>query len=238
MNFWKRQFTLVITALLFIVNLLVLQFTDLDLFVQDKVYNFQTHKWPLEDIHTRYGWLLYKGIKVALACFAVTLLVLAAMSFSPRFAGLKKYRRGFLCVVLSLIICPLLASEGKQVTNVYCPYQIERYGGDKPYVKPFSKYPAGFIQEKKAQGFPAGHAAGGFALFSLFFLFKNRKQRILYGCLGISVGLFMATYQILRGQHYIGDTLVTVFGCLIINIIIFRIMPAFPRDTSSELVQL
>lgn len=225
---------MLITAVLFVVNLLVIQFTDFDLLVQDKAYDFQTQKWLLQDFHVQYGWLFYKGIKVALACFALSLIIIFALSFTRRFAKLKKYRRGLLCIVLSMMLCPLIASEAKKVTNVYCPYQIERYGGSKPFVKPFSQYPAGFIQEKKAQGFPAGHASGGFALLSLFFFFRQRKHKILFSCIGISVGFFMAIYQILRGQHYIGDTLVTVIGYLLLNLIIFRLMPSF-SDTGQNL---
>ena len=228
MNFLKNWKGILITAVLFIVNLWVIQFTDFDLYVQDRVYNFQTGTWPLAAVHARYGWLLYSGIKAALALFALLLISLYALSFTEKFAGLKQYRRVFICIVLSLALCPLIASEAKKVTNIYCPYQIERYGGDKPYVKPFSQYPADFVQRKKAQGFPAGHAAGGFALLSLFFAFKERRHRIIFGSLGLAVGIFMGTYQILRGQHYIGDTLVTVFGCLLINLIIFRRWPVFP----------
>lgn len=228
MDFLKSWKGILITAVLFIVNLLVVQFTDFDLYVQDRVYNFQTETWPLAVVHARYGWLLYKGVKVALALFALVLMGLYALSFIEKFAGLKPYRRIFVCIVLSMALCPLIASEAKKVTNVYCPYQIQRYGGENPYVKPFSKYPAYFVQRRKAQGFPAGHAAGGFALLSLFFAFKECKHRIIFGSLGLSVGIFMGVYQILRGQHYIGDTLVTVFGSLLINLIIFRLWPVFP----------
>lgn len=229
MRILKHRFSLALVSAIFILNLLILQFTDLDLAIADKVYNFQTHKWLLADVHARYGWLLYSGIKAALACFALVLMVLWALSYTKAFANLQRHRRAFLCVVLSLALCPLVASEAKQVTNVYCPYQIERYGGDKPFVKPFSKYPADFVQQQKGKGFPAGHAAGGFALFSLFFVFKDRKRSILFGSLGVSVGIFMGVYQILRGQHYLGDTLVTIFGSLLLNMIIFRLLPVFPE---------
>ena len=228
MNFFKKWKGILITAVLFSVNLAVIQFTDFDLYIQDRVYNFQTGTWPLAAVHARYGWLLYSGIKGALALFALVLMGLYALSFTEKFSALKQYRRVFVCIVLSLALCPLIASEAKKVTNVYCPYQIERYGGDKPYVKPFSPYPPDFVQQKKAQGFPAGHAAGGFALLSLFFAFKKRKHRIIFGSVGLSVGIFMGTYQILRGQHYIGDTLVTVFGCLLLNLIIFRLLSVSP----------
>lgn len=228
MDFLKSWKGILITAVLFVINLLVIQFTDFDVYIQDKIYNFQTGTWPLAAVHARYGWLLYTGIKAALAFLALVLMVLYALTFTEKFAGLTPYRRVFICIVLSMALCPLIASEAKKVTNVYCPYQIERYGGDKPYVKPFSPYPADFVQGKKAQGFPAGHAAGGFSLLSLFFVFKERKHRLVFGSLGLTVGIFMGTYQIFRGQHYIGDTLVTVFGCLLINLLIFRLLPVFP----------
>jgi membrane-associated PAP2 superfamily phosphatase len=38
---------------------------------------------------------------------------------------------------------------------------------------------------------------------------KDRGKSMLWGSIGVSIGVFMGTYQIMRGQHYIGDTLVT-----------------------------
>ena len=225
LRFFQQYRTILLTMVLFILNLFVMQYTNFDLFVQDYAYNFQLGKWLLEDVHTHYGWLLYTGIKVGLAGFAILLIIALALSYKSSFGFLKQYRRLLACVLISMMFCPLIASAGKQVTNVYCPYQIERYGGAMPYVKPLSPYPAGFKQEKRGMGFPAGHAAGGFALLSLFFVAKHRKTQILMGGAGLSVGVFMGVYQILRGQHYIGDTLVTVLGCLLFNLILFRLFP-------------
>lgn len=225
LQFFQQYRTILAIMVLFILNLMVIQYTDFDLFVQDYVYNFQAGKWPLEDVHSHYGWLLYTGIKVGLAGFAVLLMALFALSYKSSFAFLRQYRRSFACVVISMLFCPLIASMGKQVTNVYCPYQIERYGGTMPYVKPLSSYSAGFKQEKRGMGFPAGHAAGGFALLSLFFVSKHRKIQLLLGGAGLTVGIFMGVYQILRGEHYIGDTLVTVLGCLLFNLLLFRLFP-------------
>ncbi|SDE46015.1 phosphatase PAP2 family protein [Sporomusa acidovorans] len=226
MTFFRQYRAILVTLVLFILNLLIIQYTNFDLFVQDYAFNFQTGKWLLEDVHTHYGWLLYTGIKVLLTLFAITLIVLLALSYKASFAYLQRYRRPLACVIISMMFCPLIVSTGKQVTNVYCPYQIERYGGKMPYVKPLSPYPADFKQEKRGQGFPAGHAAGGFALFSLFFVSRQLRTRLLLGGTGLSVGIFMAVYQILRGQHYIGDTLVTVLGCLLFNLVLFRLLPA------------
>lgn len=222
MRFFRQYGAILLTMVLFILNLLVIQYTDFDLYIQDYAYDFQTGKWLWEDVHTRYGWLLYTGVKVGLTGFAVLLMLALALSWKSSFAFLQQYRRSLVCVLLSMMLCPLVASTGKQVTNVYCPYQIERYGGAMPYFKPLSPYPASFKQEKRGMGFPAGHAAGGFSLLALFFVAKQRKMQLLLGGAGLTVGIFMGVYQILRGQHYIGDTMVTVLGCLLFNLVLFR----------------
>lgn len=227
--FFQKYRAILVTMALFILNLLVLQYTNFDLFVQDYAYNFETGKWLLEDVHAHYGWLLYTGIKVGLVVFAILLISLLALSYKASFAFLKQFRRALACVLISMMVCPLLIGMGKQVSNVYCPYEIERYGGSMPYVKPLSPYPASFKQEHRGMGFPAGHAAGGFALLSLFFVSRDRKIQLLLGGAGLSVGVFMGVYQILRGQHYIGDTMVTVLGCLLFNLILFRVFPGRQR---------
>ncbi|MGL5511930.1 MAG: hypothetical protein ACRDBM_01655, partial [Sporomusa sp.] len=69
------------------------------LMLQDKVYNFTTQKWLLDDIHAEYGWLLYKGIKVALASFALFIIFALIASLQQPFTSLKKSPRLCLYIV-------------------------------------------------------------------------------------------------------------------------------------------
>jgi membrane-associated PAP2 superfamily phosphatase len=113
---------------------------------------------------------------------------------------------------------PLILAGAKKYTNVYCPAQLSYYCGNKPYVKILSSYPADFDRGANAKGrcFPAGHASGGFALMALFFCFKRKKYRLAGLGAGLCAGWAMGLYQILRGEHFLSHTLVTMLGAWLI----------------------
>jgi len=110
-----------------------------------------------------------------------------------------------------MALIPLTISSLKSLTNVYCPWDLARYGGDAPYVKVYNSYPESFKQKgTKPQCFPGGHASGGFALFSLFFMAKNRRQRFLSFIPPFLFGSIMGGYQMAKGAHFLGHNITTM----------------------------
>ncbi|KAB7885411.1 phosphatase PAP2 family protein, partial [Poseidonibacter ostreae] len=95
-----------------------------------------------------------------------------------------------------------------------------------PDVKLFDSYPTEFVQNKKIKCWPAGHASGGFALLSLFFLFKKRINQIYALIFALSVGWSMGTYKMLIGDHFLSHTIITMLIAWLLVLIIYKVTTA------------
>lgn len=205
----------------------VFELTPLDLIVQDWFYDFDQASWLVDQKAFWPRVFFYNGPKYVIIAFAVALLV---FSVGPR-RWLKRVsprlRKRDLCVVLATLATgPSLIALSKATTNVFCPYDIERYGGKVPYVKVLESYPQGQRPEKRGRGFPAGHASGGYALMSLAGLWFTRKGRWTGFAVGMSLGTLMGVYQMFKGAHYLSHTVVTVFVCWILFLVWRRVFHA------------
>lgn len=185
------------------------ELTDLDLVVQDRLYDFAADRWLVDGNEPVGRFFFYNGPKLGVIATGVALLALA---FGP--ARWRKRvgfdRRGLWVAVLTLATLPALAGLGKNFTNVFCPSEVRRYGGDAPYVKLCSPYPADDRPERKGHCFPAGHASGGFALMGLAWLRDSRRWRRGIITLGLAAGWWMGGYQMLKGAHYLSHTVTTM----------------------------
>jgi len=202
----------------------IFEFLDIDIPLQDRFYDARTHRWIIDRKEPVARWTLYLGLKgvavaIGVACGAVFFL-------SYRLPRLARFRRPCLLQALSLVFVPLIVAGSKQFTNVYTPAQVQRYGGDKPYVKVMERYPAGFQSKTRGKGFPAGHATGGFALMMLYFAFSRRRWKVAGLVTGLTLGWIMGLYQMLNGQHYLSHTIVTMSASWIVILIICRLVAA------------
>jgi membrane-associated PAP2 superfamily phosphatase len=186
------------------------EFTDLDLIFQDHFYIWEKHRW-LVDRHALIPRLIfYTGVKVVIIAFWS--LCFMGWVFSFRIKKLFGYRYFCMLMSLSLGVVPLTVSVLKDVSNVYTPSQIRRYGGNKPYIKLFEKNNQDNSTSKKSKGkgWPAGHASGGFSLMALYYASSKRRYRTLGLFTGMAVGWTMGLYQMLKGAHFLSHTLVTM----------------------------
>ncbi|VFQ42503.1 phosphatase PAP2 family protein [Desulfoluna butyratoxydans] len=194
-------------------TLALFEMTDLDLWVQDHLFHFETGLWLVDRNAVVPRLLFYTGIKGVIIAFGVTLLVRYGLSFRTKSGvaqGLPGDRQRWLTVILSLVVVPLTIATMKDVTNIYCPSQIVRYGGDKPYVKPFEPYPEVCSRCDSGRCFPAGHASGGFALMALARLYGDRRRKMAGLGAGVALGWVMGGYQMMKGAHFLSHTVVTM----------------------------
>ncbi len=77
---------------------------------------------------------------------------------------------------------------------------------------------------KKFKCYPAGHASGGFALMSLFFLFKEQKNRFIALGIAVAIGWSMGVYKMLIGDHYMSHTVITMMLSWVSVLIIRKTM--------------
>ena len=112
--------------------------------------------------------------------------------------------------MLVIATVPLLAGIGKKSTNIFCPAEIRRYGGDVAYAKLCEPFPAADRPARRGGCFPAGHASGGFALMGLLLVRATRRWRVGAIALGLGLGWWMGGYQMLKGAHYLSHTVTTM----------------------------
>lgn len=216
---------LVITFIFLVATLLIEQYTNVDITVQNLFFNSATASWLInrQDNYILH-FLFYSGVKIALiAAASAVFIALIASFFRPK---LRAARYGFVIFLAAMALVPIVLAGAKKYTNVYCPAQLTIYGGGKPYAKLFESYPKDFDRKANNKGrcFPAGHASGGFALMILFFCFKKRRDKLLGLTLGLSLGWAMGIYQMLRGEHFISHTFTSMFGAWLLILILSVVM--------------
>ena len=86
-----------------------------------------------------------------------------------------------------------------------------------------------FVQKSKIKCWPAGHASGGFALLSLFFLFKTEKNRKKSIVFALIVGWSMGLYKMFVGDHFLSHTIITMVLSWLLILLIVKIIEKFER---------
>ncbi len=208
--------------------LLLETYTNMDLRIQNMLYSAE-HGWLISrEAHQKLSFIFYKGIKNLVIATGVSALLVFLAGF--RLPKLARFRRPALLLFLSIVLVPVIVAGSKQLTNVYCPAQLEMYGGRYPWVRVLEHYPDDFVQLKRGKCFPAGHATVGFALMMLYFCFQNRRQKIAALSAAIALGWITGIYQMLRGEHFLSHTLFTMVASWLVIIIIVqvtdRLLPA------------
>ncbi|MEJ2682477.1 MAG: phosphatase PAP2 family protein [Gammaproteobacteria bacterium] len=177
-------------------------------FVQDYFYNFETAHWVLDKDSPIPKLVFYDGIKKLYILFVLG--VLMSVLFFRRRSLFAPYKKGLLIVLFSCVAVPLFISLLKATTHVPCPKDIQHYGGVYPYVTVFSTYPDSFRQTKNIKCYPAGHASGGFALMSLFFLFSRKRNKIIALIFAVLVGWTIGVYKMIIGDHFFSHTFISM----------------------------
>lgn len=193
--------------------------TDLDLLIQNKLYNYDNREWSVNPLmHKRLTVFFYDGLKRFLMFFAACCLL--NMLLSVKQTSLRRYNHFCLTMLLSFAFVPAIVAGAKCFTNVYCPYQLDIYNGAYPFVRILESYPADFIQTKIGKCFPAGHATAGFAFMGLFYAFCKRSYRAAGLTTGLILGWTAGIYQMFRGQHFLSHTLFSMIACFMVIMIV------------------
>jgi membrane-associated PAP2 superfamily phosphatase len=183
--------------------IVLFEFTSLDVAVQDRFFDFSTMQWivpphrpvPLAIFYTAPIYMLY---------FFGGYLLLVLL-------GVRKCvtwtRREALYVLLCMALVPAVVALGKNLTHVWCPWDLQRYGGAHPHRSLLESISTG----DHCRCYPSGHASGGFGLFGL--AFAGRRRSVIPGLLA---GCAMGGYQMLRGAHFLSHTLASMLAAWII----------------------
>lgn len=207
-NLWVFLGIPALTAL----TLLLLELTSLDMDIAKLAYDPATgdfigrHSYFLENVlHDRA-----KQVVIALGLLSVA--GYAAAFFVEK---LKPWRRELGCMVLSMALSTSFVTPVKAVTAVQCPWSLTEFGGKETYSELLSPRPQ---TDSPGRCWPGGHAATGFTLFALFFVFRDRKPRLARAGLifAFSLGTIFSIGRMLQGAHFFSHNIWTAVFCWLI----------------------
>lgn len=84
-----------------------------------------------------------------------------------------------------------------------------------------------------ANAFPRGMQQAGLLLWDCFFVLRRAKKRIAGLAFGIIAGWIAGTYQMLRGEHFLSHTLVSMTASWIVVSAIYCLLKRFYKDPAS-----
>lgn len=209
---------ILLTSITLVISIIYFGISDIDIKIQDYLYNFKNHSWLLNSNLEPWHTIFYTGAKKLLILIAISLLLALIIFWRRKF--IQDYKKGLIIVILSAIIVPLSVGFLKKTTNMPCPKDEIHYGGKMPRTAVWQKYKEPYSKMEHIACWPAGHASGGFVLLSLFFLFKSKRNRTIAIIVALSVGWAMGFYKMLIGDHFFSHTFITmVLAWLIILLI-------------------
>lgn len=189
--------------------------TDWDLRLSDPFYDPLLRIWT----YKRSWWandLIHTGGKYLVLLFGISALLTYLGSYIGR--GLRPWRRAALFLSLSIALGTGLTALGKQTSNRHCPWDYTRYAGEVPYTRLFEPTPG---ECKPGKCFPAGHAAGGFSLMSLYFVFYRRRLAPAGLAIGLGLGTLFGFGQVARGAHFVSHNLWTAALCWTVVLLLY-----------------
>lgn len=205
------RFASPISALLLAVALAVLallaEYTPVDRWVLDRFYDPVLGAFPMR----RAYWaqtLLHEGQSALIVLAALAALTVFIGSFAA--VRLRDLRRPALYILACVALTTSAVGGLKRVSALDCPWDLDVYGGQRPYVHLFATRPMGV---DAGRCFPGGHSSGAFSLLALVVLLHRRGSRHAGAALAgvLALGLSYALLQWLRGAHFPSHDLWSAF---------------------------
>jgi len=201
----------------------------LDFRLADALFGWEGGQWAL-----RNDWLLknviHEGGRDLVTVVAIFCLFLLAGSYLNE--TLKPQRRPLLFLVITLALSLAAIPVLKEITQVACPWSLERYGGNAPSLSVIDQI---FLREG-GHCFPAGHASSGYAWLALYFCCRAWWPRWRYFALAgaLSLGLVFGFAQQLRGAHFLSHDLWTLTICWFMGLAAYAVISR-PSARRSEI---
>ncbi len=225
---WLR--TLVWPGLGFVMVLVAIRFSGLDLRMADVFFDPQAATFPARHDHVFKKLLHDGGDRLVIA---VALLALGGYVASFVAPPLRRQRRAALFVVVCIVATTASVAVGKRYSNVDCPWALARYGGDRPYVHLFERRPPAL---PRAHCFPGAHSSGAFAFGAFAFLAWHAGRRRTAAALlagALLVGAIYAATQWARGAHFVSHDVWSAWIAWSVCVVCYRALLADRRRDPS-----
>ncbi len=172
----------------------------------DRLYAWQGGRWALQRAFLTESVIHRFGRDASTAAWLAVLALWATAMLRPAWAG---WRRPLAYLLLATATTVTVVAALKAVTDMDCPWDLARYGGQRPFIGLLQVRPAGL---GRGQCFPAGHASAGYAWVALYFFFLavGARWRWLGLAAGLGLGLVFGFSQQARGAHFFSHDLWTL----------------------------
>lgn len=229
MTYIHRFITCIVTLL---VTLAIIHYNNLDLKFQSLFFMPETKLWLVARDDMILKFFFYKLPKYFIASYGIIMILwVVKLRYYRENTELQKK---ILFLILILIWTPLTVAILKHYSPIYCPNFIEEFGGGKLYISPFDMFNGEIFFNHTGKCFPAGHASGGFALISLYFVLPSKALKIWSLFFSLSLGWIMGIYQIAKGTHYLSDTIVTLAIAYLLCITLQQVLLVGNKNNTRE----
>lgn len=193
------------------------EYTGFDVWWVSHFYDEQSRSWPFRG-HWLFDTVIHGWGRHFYMLAAALWLVVFFFTWRP--GPFKKHKKIMLYVLAASATGPLMVGIGKQTTHIYTPWDLAMFSGTLPYIRLFDPVFHGLPIGK---AFPAGHAAGGYSFFSLYFLLAHlRSPYKNHGFfLALGLGLLFGIGQQVRGAHFPSHDLFTLVICWYSALIVY-----------------
>lgn len=204
----------------FVVASLVLMVFHGDQWLADRLYAMEGHQWALQYAYVTQDLLHAGGRQASKDAWFALVPVLAISSFVPR---MREWRRPLVYLLVASLLSTAVVGMLKRWTDMDCPWDLLRYGGDKVYYGLFAQRPSGM---GRGICFPAGHASAGYGWIALYFFFRAVRPGLRWWGLGsaLGVGLVFGITQQLRGAHFLSHDVWALMVCWLTALLLYRLM--------------
>ena len=222
-------------ALLVLVILVALT-TNIDQQISDRFFDPSGDGWLIDHTSSRLRLWFYDGPKALVILFGIGLFGVVLRPSLLRPGWITRREAMFLLACLAAV--PAAIGLVRNNSNVQCPIALQQYGGTQSNASGHVKL-SGFLEPLRTRGcWPSGHASAGFALLCLAWLKRRRSSQLGFAMLGMTAGLAMGTYQVVRGSHFASHVLVTgLAAVMLIELLayVLDIEEAAVRDVTNRL---
>lgn len=212
--------------LLLLILAVIFEYSGLDVWWVSHFYDFQNNMWPYKH-HWFFDDIIHSGgrwfDRIIMLIWLLT-FILTYFQF-----GFKRHRKILLYFLFATATGPLMVGVGKHLTHIYTAWDLQMFNGKQPYIRLLDTVPAGV---PIGHAFPAGHASGGYAFLSIYFvmLYFRSSYRFFWFFFAICLGLIFGIGQQIRGAHFPSHDLFTLVICWYAAMTVYLLF--YPKEWS------
>ena len=220
---------LLIPLLLAVAASVVLMAGNADQWLADHIYRWEGSRWAFKDAWWTTHVIHRGGKNLSTLAGVLVMLALLRACLDARW---KALRRPLLYLLLAVGLSTGLVALLKSMTQMDCPWDLQRYGGLRPFIGLFESRPELL---GRAACFPAGHASAGYGWVALYFFALQVRPRWRWVALATAVatGLAFGFSQQLRGAHFLSHDVWSLAVSWTVAVLLYLLM--FPPATASTL---